>query len=417
MSDLSMKKSSSVKKIISLVLFALLLIGLLWYFWPQSKTTEQDGRPWRRGATSLTAVPVTVVDVVKAPFAVELKALGTVTAWNHVSIVSQVGGELVDIKLEEGQYVKTGDVLAQIDPRNYQAEVEQARGSLAEQQAQLAHAEKELVRYRNLIKQDSIAQQTLDAQQATVNQQRATIKVRQAQLDKAELDLQHSTIRAPIDGRLGLRKVDKGNIVAANSTEIVTITQDQPIAVSFTIPERDLLSVIKPFKQGEKLRVQAWNRDETALLAVGELDSIDNQVDVATGSIRLKARFTNEEGLLFPNQFVNVRLHTMTYPDALLVPADSVQYGAKGSFVWKIGSDDIVQVQPVEVARTDGVTTMLIGGVVAGETVVLEGVDRLRTGSKIERVQPLPSTNVDAVIEEPSLGISVSGSEPAAAKE
>lgn len=411
MSDVSMNRSPRFKKTLYIILFVAILLALLWYFWPQATPSKNTGdRPWRRGTTSLTAVPVTAVDVVQAPYAVELKALGTVIPWNNVNVVSQVGGELVEVLFTEGQYVEAGDVLAKIDPRSYQAAVDQAQGSLNEQRAQLSHAEKELVRYQNLIKQDSVAKQTLDAQQALVNQYRANLQTRQAQLDNAKLDLDHTQITAPIAGRLGLRKVDQGNIVSANSTELVSITQDRPIAVTFTIPERDLLSVLRPFNQGEKLAVQAWSRDERELISQGVLESIDNQVDVATGSVRLKARFSNDEGLLFPNQFVNVRLHTRTYPDALIVPADAVQYGARGSFVWLIDQEDMVSVQDVQVELSNGQMTMLNGGVKAGDTVVLEGVDRLRTGSKIERVAAQPSLNPDAQtpVKESSLGVSVS---------
>ena len=272
----------------------------------------------------------------------------------------------------------------------------QAEGALQETRAQLASAALELKRYQGLYKEASIARQTLEPQQATVAQYKGTIKVREAQRDNARLDVERTRIIAPISGRLGLRAVDAGNYVSAASTELVSITQDNPIAVNFTIPEHELQAVLQAYQLGKPLPVQAWNRDESELLAEGVLESIDNQVDVTTGSVRLKARFENPAQALFPNQFVNVRLQVSVNEQALLLPADAIQFGTNGRFVWQIKEDDTVVIQPIEVMGSDGTSSMLRSGLAAGDWVVVEGVDRLRTGSKIERVVPADATPADA---------------------
>ena len=212
--------------------------------------------------------------------------------------------------------------------------------------------------------------------------------MRQAQRDAARLDVEHARIVAPISGRLGLRALDAGNYVSAGSTELVTITQDNPIAVDFTIPEHELQAVLQAYRQEQPLPVQVWNRDETELLAEGVLDSIDNQVDVSTGSVRLKARFDNPDLILFPNQFVNVRLQVTVHEQALLLPADAIQFGSNGRFVWQIKDDDTVVIQAIEIITSDGTQSMLRSGLEAGDWVVIEGVDRLRSGSKVKRVLP-----------------------------
>ena len=290
-------------------------------------------------------------------------------------------------------------MLFRSDPRNYQAALLQAEGALQETRAQLASAELDLKRYQGLYKEDSVARQTLEQQQAMVAQYKGSLKVRQAQRDAARLDVEHTRIVAPISGRLGLRALDAGNYVSAGSTELVTITQDDPIAVDFTIPEHELQAVLQAYRQEQPLPVQVWNRDETELLAEGVLHSIDNQVDVSTGSVRLKARFDNPELILFPNQFVNVRLQVTVHEHALLLPADAIQFGSDGRFVWQIKEDDTVVIQPIEIMNSDGTSTMLRSGLAAGDWVVVEGVDRLRSGSKIERVMPAGTEPTPAEID------------------
>ncbi|MDY0248715.1 MAG: efflux RND transporter periplasmic adaptor subunit [Pseudomonas sp.] len=383
-SVISAKKSS--KKVFIVLLVLCIAAGAGWWFTQDS--TEQDKQAPRLGGNFMGAVPVNAEQVREGRFVAQLKALGTVTSWNAVSVTSQVSGELNQVLFTEGQFVEKGTLLVQIDPRNYQAALLQAEGALQETRAQLASAELDLKRYQGLYKEDSVARQTLEQQQAMVAQYKGTLKVREAQRDAARLDVAHTRIVAPISGRLGLRALDAGNYVSAASTELVSIMQDDPIAVNFTIPEHELQAVLQAYRQEQPLKVQAWNRDETQLLAEGVLDSIDNQVDVTTGSVRLKARFENPKQTLFPNQFVNVRLQVTVHEHALLLPADAIQFGSNGRFVWQIKDDDTVLIQPIEIITSDGVQSMLRSGLEAGNWVVVEGVDRLRTGSKVERVAP-----------------------------
>ena len=389
MPDLSTRttKKSSKKLVIAVLAMCLAGAGIWWW----QSAAESTAQGPRMGGSFMGAVPVNAQQVRLDRFAVQLRALGTVTPWNAVSVTSQVSGELDKVLFDEGQFVEQGTLLAQIDPRNFQAALLQAEGALQETRAQLASAELDLKRYQGLYKEDSVARQTLEQQQAMVAQYKGTLKVREAQRDAARLDVEHTQITAPISGRLGLRAVDAGNYVSAASTELVTITQDDPIAVSFTIPEHELQAVLQAYRQEQPLQVQAWNRDETELLAEGVLDSIDNQVDVTTGSVRLKARFANPEQVLFPNQFVNVHLQVTVHDAALLLPADAIQFGTNGRFVWQVQDDDTVVIQPIEIITSDGTSSMLRSGLAAGDWVVVEGVDRLRSGSKVERVAPAGS--------------------------
>jgi multidrug efflux system membrane fusion protein len=387
MPESSVHSSKKNKTTFFIVIALLCMAGFATWWWLQG-TAEQNQQGPRRGGSFMGAVPVHAEQVRSDRFAVQLKALGTVTPWNAVSVISQVAGELDQVLFTEGQFVEKGTLLAQIDSRNYQAALLQAEGALQETRAQLASAELDLKRYQGLYKDDSVARQTLEQQQAIVAQHQGTLKVRQAQRDAARLDVEHARIVAPISGRLGLRALDAGNYVSAGSTELVTITQDNPIAVDFTIPEHELQAVLQAYRQEQPLPVQVWNRDETELLAEGVLDSIDNQVDVSTGSVRLKARFDNPDLILFPNQFVNVRLQVTVHEQALLLPADAIQFGSNGRFVWQIKDDDTVVIQAIEIITSDGTQSMLRSGLEAGDWVVIEGVDRLRSGSKVKRVLP-----------------------------
>ncbi len=390
MPDLSTRTTKKSSKKIVIAVLAVCLAGAGAWWWSQNSTEKTERGP-RMGGSFMGAVPVNAQQVRLDRFAVQLRALGTVTPWNAVSVTSQVSGELDKVLFDEGQFVDQGTLLAQIDPRNFQAALLQAEGALQETRAQLASAELDLKRYQGLFKEDSVARQTLEQQQAIVAQYKGTLKVREAQRDAARLDVEHTQITAPISGRLGLRAVDAGNYVSAATTELVNITQDNPIAVNFTIPEHELQAVLQAYRQEQPLKVQAWNRDETELLAEGVLDSIDNQVDVTTGSVRLKARFDNPQQVLFPNQFVNVHLQVTVHEHALLLPADAIQFGSNGRFVWQIKDDDTVVIQPIEIITSDGTSSMLRSGLAAGDWVVVEGVDRLRSGSKVERVAPAAS--------------------------
>jgi membrane fusion protein, multidrug efflux system len=365
-----------------LIALAVLLCALLvWWLLPGKPEQKGDDEgPWGG------PVPVRLTEVGKGDFHIELKALGTVTALNTVNVRSRVDGELVKVLFEEGQLVKAGDLLAQIDPRPYQVALQQAEGTLAQNQAQLKNAEIDLARYQGLYAEDSIAKQTLDTQQALVGQYRGTVKSNQAAVADARLNLDFTRIRAPISGRLGLRQVDLGNLVrSSDTTPLVVITQVEPIAVNFTLPEKDLPPVLAKVRGNQqKLLVQAWDRGEQMLLAEGELHSLDNQIDVATGTVKLKARFVNAGEQLFPNQFVNVRLRVETRDQATLIPSAAVQFGARGTFVFVLGADDKVQIREIKVAASDGATSLVDSGVKVGERLVLEGTDKLKDGSQVQ---------------------------------
>ncbi len=325
----------------------LLAALLLWWLLPGKPAAKKVGNsPWDG------PVPVRLTEVGSGDFHIELKALGTVTALNTVNVRSRVDGELVKVFFEEGQLVKAGDLLAQIDPRPYQVALQQAEGTLAQNQAQLKNAEIDLARYQGLYAEDSIAKQTLDTQQALVGQYRGTVKSNQAAVAEARLNLDFTRIRAPISGRLGLRQVDLGNLVrSSDTTPLVVITQVEPIAVNFTLPEKDLPPVLARVRDNQQLRVEAWDRGEQQRLAEGELHSLDNQIDVATGTVKLKARFANAGEQLFPNQFVNVRLRVETRQQATLIPSAAVQFGARGTFVFVLGEGDKVQIRDVQHRR------------------------------------------------------------------
>ncbi|MBC9250754.1 efflux transporter periplasmic adaptor subunit [Pseudomonas alcaligenes] len=367
--------------LIALIVLAIVL--LLWLVLPgKPKGKPEPAGPWGRDEGP---VPVRVTEARLGDFNVELKALGTVTALNTVNVRARVNGELVKVLFEEGQLVKAGDLLAQIDPRPYQVALQQAEGTLAQNQAQLQNAEIDLARYQGLYAEDSIAKQTLDTQVALVGQYRGTVKSNQAAVADARLNLEFTRVRAPIAGRLGLRQVDTGNLVtSSDTTPLVVITQVQPIAVSFTLPEGDLPPVLSRVRKQEKLLVQAWDRGEQQVLAEGSLHSLDNQIDTATGTVKLKARFSNDAEQLFPNQFVNVRLRVETRGGAVLIPSAALQYGARGSFVFLLGADNKVQVRSVTVGASDGATTLVSAGLVAGERMVLEGTDKLKEGSEVQ---------------------------------
>lgn len=332
-------------------------------------------------------VPVRVAEVTRGDFALYYKALGTVTALNTVNVRSQVAGQLVKVLFQEGQMVKAGDVLAEIDPRSYQSTLLQAQGTLLQNQAQLKNAELDLQRYRDLYAQDSIAKQTLDTAAALAEQYKGTIKTNQAAIDVARLNLEFTTIRAPISGRLGLRQLDVGNLLTANDSQaLVVITQTQPISIAFTLPETNLATVLKRFHSGAQLPVEAWDRGDVALQAKGVLKSLDNQIDTTTGTLKFKALYENRDESLFPNQFLNVHLLADTLKDVVLAPAAAIQFGNNGTFVYAMNGDKKVNIRPLKVGPSDGTVTVITQGLEPGDRVVLEGTDRLKDGGEVEVV-------------------------------
>ena len=399
MVDHSMQSSVSHKSRFWLIglLVLLIVLGLCWWLWPsapkKAATDQPAGHTSRSGMMrpgfggSTQPVPVRVSEVVQGNFPVYFKALGTVTALNTINVRSRVAGELVKIYFKEGQMVKAGELLAEIDPRSYQNALLQAEGTLLQNQAQLKNAQVDVQRYRGLYAEDSIAKQTLDTAEALVSQYQGTVKTNQAAVNDAKLNLDFTKIRAPISGRVGLRQLDVGNLVAANdTTALVVITQTEPIVVAFTLPETNLALVLERYRSGAKMPVQAWNRGDTKELAVGVLSSIDNQIDITTGTLKFKALFENRDQVLFPNQFVNVRLLADTLQNVVLAPTAAIQFGTNGSFVYAMDGDNKVKIRTIKVGATDGDVTVIEDGLAPGDRVVLEGTDRLRDGGAVEVV-------------------------------
>ncbi len=317
---------------------------------------------------------------------VYLDGLGSVTPIYTVTVRTRVDGQLNQIYYREGEEVRPGDLLAEIDPRPFQVQLEQAEGQMARDQALLANARLDLERYRTLLGQDAIPKQQFDTQVALLAQYEGAIKTDQAAIDDAKLQLTYCRIAAPIGGRIGLRLVDPGNMVHASDTNgLLVITQVRPITVVFTLPEDSLPPVLLKLRGGASLRVDAYNRDKSKKLATGHLLTTDNEIDSSTGTLKLKAEFDNRDGTLFPNQFVNVRLLVERMQGQVVVPSVSIQRGAQGTFVYVIKPDQAVEVRQVTLGVVEGDDTAVTHGLAAGEAVVTEGAERLQPGSKVAR--------------------------------
>jgi len=329
-------------------------------------------------------IPVTGAPARVGDLDVYLTGLGTVAAVNTVTVRSRVDGQLNRIAFREGQLVQQGDLLAEIDPRPFQVQLTQAEGQMARDQAQLQNAMLDLQRYQVLAKQDAIPKQQLDTQAASVRQFEAAVKTDQGQIESAKLNLTYSRVTAPISGSVGLKLVDAGNIVHANDPAgIVVITQLRPINVLFTIPADQLPPVVSRMSSGQKLPVEAWDRELKNKLAVGTLFAVDNQIDQTTGTVRLKAVFQNETGALFSNQFVNARLLVDTLRRVVIVPSAALQRSPQSVFVYVVKPDSTVEMRNVVVQLTQGDDTVIRQGLNAGEAVVIDGVDKLQQGSKV----------------------------------
>ena len=372
------------------VLLAVCLIGVGAYVFlvkVQSRAAKKGQGP------VIPSVPVAAVEAKKVGFSVYISGLGSVTPVYTVTVRTRVDGQLMEVLYREGQIVSSGEVLARIDPRPFEVQLTQAEGQMARDVAQLKNAQLDLERFQVLWKQDSVAKQQLDTQEALVRQLEGTIKTDQGQIDSAKLQLVYCQITAPISGRVGLRLVDPGNIVHVTDTNgLVVITQLQPITVIFPIPEDSLPQVLARLKSGERLPVEAYDREMKQRLAVGSLLTVDNQIDPTTGTVRLKAIFSNEKNELFPNQFVNARLLVDVRRDATVVPAPAIQRGPQGTFVYVVKADRTATVRMITVGEIQGGETSIKSGLSPGELVVVDGADRLREGTKVDLRPPSGGT-------------------------
>ncbi|CAK0773403.1 Multidrug resistance protein MdtA [Gammaproteobacteria bacterium] len=327
---------------------------------------------------------VAVATAVKSNISLYINGLGTITAFNTVTVRARVEGQLVGVLFREGQMVKSGDILAELDPRPFQVQLNQLEAQLARDEVMLQNALVDLTRYRDLYKENSVAKQQLDTQAALVRQHQATLKMDQAQIEIARLQLSYCKIIAPIGGRVGLRQVDPGNLIhASDSKGLVIITQLQPITILFSIPEDRLPELMKPLRAGVTLPVEAWSRDGGSRLAEGILLAVDNQIDTTTGTVKLKARFLNQDESLFPNQFVTVRLRLDTLKGVTTIPLAAIQRGTQGSFVYLLRADKTVTVRTVRLGPSEDAQAVVEEGISLGEMVVVDGVDKLREGQKV----------------------------------
>ena len=355
--------------------------ALAWRYWPTGAPAPDAQSPTASGGPPQTVrdAPATTGDM-----PITIDALGAVTPLATVTVKTQIAGKLMEVGFQEGQMVNEGDFLAQIDSRPYEATLAQAQAQLAKDSALLDQAQADFARYQTLEKQDSIARQTVEDQQFTVSQDKAAVASDQAQIDTAKLNIAYCRIVAPVSGRVGLRLVDPGNYLQpSDTTGIVVIAEVAPISVLFSTAEDNLPQIAARLKAGARLTVTAYDRTNAKALATGAVSSFDNQIDLTTGTFKLRAQFDNADGALFPNQFVNIKLLVDTISGATLAPNPAIQIGAAGSFVYVVNADSTVAVRKVTTGPADGKNTVILSGLTVGENIVIDGVDRLRDGAKI----------------------------------
>jgi multidrug efflux system membrane fusion protein len=369
------------RRIAWLVALVVLIGVVVWVIHHRLATAAREPS---RAAMMSGPLPVSVSKVSTADVPVMIDALGTVTPLSTVTVRPQVTGPILQIAFKEGQTIQKGGLLAEIDPRPYQAALDQAVGQLGRDQAALAGARTDLVRYKKLLAQNSVAEQTYSDELATVRQNEAAVAADQAAIETARLNLSYCRITSPVTGLVGLRQVDLGNLVQANqTTPIVTVTQMDPMSVLFTVPENDLSQVFEHASGGKKLTVQAYDRNMKNLIATGTLASIDNQIDTSTGTLQLRALFDNSRSELYPNEFVNVRLVLDTLQNQIVVPGAAVQNGPSSNFVYIVNPDHTVTMRTVTTGPTDGNSIAIDKGLTPGETVVTDGADQLRDGATV----------------------------------
>jgi multidrug efflux system membrane fusion protein len=358
--------------------------GAGWWFYPRA-----DAPPATRRGDGAAVMPVVAVPATMGDIDIALNALGTATSLATVTIKSQISGQLVRVAYQEGQMVNKGDLLAEIDSRPYELALTQTQGALERDQAMLQGAELDLKRYQDLIKTNAIPRQQLDQQSALVLQDRGLVMSDQAQIDTQKLNIAYCHIVAPVTGRVGLRLVDQGNYVTAgDGTGIAVITQLRPISVVFTVAEDNLPQIVKRIRAEATLPATAFDRSGATKLATGELKTLDNQIDTTTGTLKLRAEFANEDEILFPNQFVNIKLLVDVLHDTTIVPTSAIQRGAPGTFVYLANADNTVTVRPVTLGPTNGDRVAVQSGLAAGDLVVIDGADKLRNGARIALRDP-----------------------------
>lgn len=375
------------------LLWAVLVIALVavlaWWLWPRNGASSSDDTPGK-------TVPVRVARASVEPLVLRLKAVGTVTPLHSVVVRSRVDGELLRLHFQEGQQVKAGDLLAQIDPRPYEVKLAQAQGTQQQNLAELENAERQLQRYRELQKQNYVSGQELSDQQSKVRQLQGRRLSDQASVDEARLQLQYTRITAPVSGRVGLRRLDVGNLVRASDAEgLVTLAQTAPISVLFTVPEPELPALLDAVQAQPALAVETWDREERRQLARGSLSSVDNRIDTTTGTLKLRAHFENDDLALFPNQFVNVRLQ-LGEQRALLIPDAAVQFGSQGNYVHIVDKDNKAQRRNVVLGPADDGRVAVRSGLSAGDQVVIEGIDGLEDGTAVEIITEEAATKAGA---------------------
>ncbi len=371
-------------------LLVLAIVGTGFYFQHSSTTTSDKkynkSNGGKRGHDDEDKPAIVSVETTsKADFPVYLNGLGTVTALRTVTVRPRVDGELMRVTFNEGQTVKEGDLLAEIDPRPFQIQLQQAEGQLLRDEALLKNAEIDYERYKTLLAQDSIAAQQTATQASQVKQYQGIVEMDKAQVNNAKLQLNYAHLTAPISGKIGLRQIDQGNIVHANDTNgLVVITQLQPINVVFTLPEDNIQALIQRKHSNESISITAYDRAGKTKLAEGKLLAIDNQIDPTTGTLKLKAQFDNHDGVLFANQFVNIKMHLDTLKDVTQVSSAAIQNDTQGAFVYVITPEKTVQIRRVTLGATEGDKVAVTNDLAPNEIVVLEGVDRLHEGSQID---------------------------------